>query len=261
VLALKLLLVPAFLALLSLAGRRWGPSVAGWLAGLPLVGGPILFFLAVERGAQFGADAAAASVSAVFASLSFNTAYAWTSLRVRWLGALGAATAAWWAAAFALAALPRSVWVASAVAFCALIAAPRLLPQAPELPALRPLPRGDLVARMAAGVALTLLVTSAAPQIGPTWSGLLGVFPVLGLVLSVFSHAGSGAAFTVVLLHALARGMWSFASFCLCLALTLPTHGVAVAFVVSAALCLAVQWFAQPRRFARRTSVRWAPPE
>jgi len=28
-LALKLLLVPSFLALLSLAGRRWGPSVAG----------------------------------------------------------------------------------------------------------------------------------------------------------------------------------------------------------------------------------------
>jgi hypothetical protein len=257
-LALKLLLVPSFLALLSLAGRRWGPSVAGWLAGLPLVGGPILFFLAVERGAQFGSEAAIASVSAVFASLSFNTAYAWASLRLRWPGALAAALAAWWAAAFALAALPSSVWVASAVAFAALLAAPRLLPQAPALPAPRPLPRGDLVARMAAGVALTLLVTAAAPQIGPTWSGLAGVFPVLGLVLSVFSHAGSGAAFTVVLLHALARGMWSFAAFCLCLALTLPVYGVAAAFSLSVLLALAVQWFAKPRRSARRRSARCA---
>src|SRR5688572_9668226 len=247
-LALKLLLVPSFLALLSLAGRRWGPSVAGWLAGLPLVGGPFLFVLAVERGAQFGADAAVASVSAVFASLSFNTAYAWTALRLRWPGALGAAMAAWWASAFALAALPSSIWATSAVPFGALLVAPRALPPAPALPALRPLPRGDLVARMAAGVALTLLVTWAAPQIGPTWSGLLGVFPVLGLVLSVFSHAGSGAPYTVVLLQSLARGMWSFAAFCLCLALTLPVYGLGAAFSLSVALALAVQWFAKPKR-------------
>jgi uncharacterized membrane protein (GlpM family) len=258
VLALKLLLIPSFLAALSLAGRRWGPSVAGWLAGLPLVGGPILFFLSIERGAQFGADAAAASLSAVLASLSFNTAYAWASLRMRWPVALATAVATWFAAALVLAQLPSSVWIASAVALCALLAAPRLLPAAPPLPALRPLPRGDLAARMAAGVALTLLVTAAAPQIGPTWSGLLGVFPVLGLVLSTFSHAGSGAPFTVVLLHAMARGMWSFASFCFCLALALPTQGIAAAFALSAALSLCVQWFAQPRRSRRRRSARCA---
>jgi hypothetical protein len=254
VLALKLLLIPSFLALLSLAGRRWGPSVAGSLAGLPLVGGPILLFLSIERGAQFGAEAAAASLSAVLASLSFNSAYAWAALRARWPAALAAAVATWFAAAVLLAQLPRSVAVASVVAVCALIAAPRLLPTAPELPALRPLPRGDLVARMAAGVALTLFVTTAAPQIGSTWSGLLGVFPVLGLVLSTFSHAGSGAPFAVVLLHAMARGMWSFASFCLCLALALPTQGIAAAFALSAALSLCVQWAARPRRPGRRKS-------
>lgn len=257
-LALKLLLVPSFLALLSLAGRRWGPSVAGWLAGLPLVGGPILFFLSIERGAQFSADAAVAALSAVLASLSFTTAYAWSSLRARWPAALAAAAVTWFAAALALAQLPVSVWTASLVALCALVAAPRLLPVAPPLPPLRPLPRGDLVARMAAGVALTLAVTWAAPHIGPTWSGLLGVFPVLGLVLSTFSHAGSGAPFTVLLIHAMARGMWSFASFCLCLALLLPHQGIAAAFAASVLVSLGVQWFAQPRRFAQRRSGRCA---
>jgi hypothetical protein len=252
VLALKLLLVPSFLALLSLAGRRWGPSVAGWLAGLPLVGGPILFFLAVERGVEFGAQAATASLAAVFASLAFNTMYAWASLRAPWPLALAAAVAAWGAAALALAQLPLSVRVSTAVALGALLVAPRVLPRAPPLPPLRPLPRGDLAARMAAGVVLTLLVTAAAPRIGPAWSGLLGVFPVLGLVLSTFSHAGSGAPFTVVLLHALARGMWSFASFCFCLALLLPHQGIAAAFAASVAVTLGVQWFAQPRRSRRR---------
>ncbi|RON08058.1 hypothetical protein BK659_17630 [Pseudomonas brassicacearum] len=50
VLLLKLSLIPGFLLLISLAGKRWGPSVAGWLSGLPVVVGPILFFLAVEQG-------------------------------------------------------------------------------------------------------------------------------------------------------------------------------------------------------------------
>ena len=39
---LKLLLVPLLLAAVTLAGRRWGQSVAGWLGSFPIVAGPIL---------------------------------------------------------------------------------------------------------------------------------------------------------------------------------------------------------------------------
>lgn len=81
-LLLKLLLVPGFLLLLSLAGKRWGPSIAGWLAGLPVVAEPILFFLAVERGSAFASTAAISSLSAVFASVAFNVAYAHAAQRV-----------------------------------------------------------------------------------------------------------------------------------------------------------------------------------
>jgi len=61
VLALKLLLVPSFLILITLASKRWGPGVAGWLAGLPVSAGPILFIVALEQGHVFAASAAAAS--------------------------------------------------------------------------------------------------------------------------------------------------------------------------------------------------------
>jgi len=57
-LALKLLLVPALLAAISMAGKRWGPGVAGWLAGFPSLTGPILLFLALERGPEFTTQAA-----------------------------------------------------------------------------------------------------------------------------------------------------------------------------------------------------------
>ncbi|HLI06681.1 MAG TPA: hypothetical protein VKV40_08945 [Ktedonobacteraceae bacterium] len=31
----KLLLTPLLIGLVSLAGRRWGPAVSGWIVGLP----------------------------------------------------------------------------------------------------------------------------------------------------------------------------------------------------------------------------------
>ena len=38
---LKLLLVPALIYAVTLAGRRWGPDVAGWLSAFPILSGPI----------------------------------------------------------------------------------------------------------------------------------------------------------------------------------------------------------------------------
>lgn len=118
-LALKLTLVPLFLLLVSIAGRRWGPSIAGWLAGLPVVACPILFLVAVERGPAFGAHAALLSLSAIAASEAFSFAYAWTCRRHRWPLALAAGLAAWAAAASALARLPATPPAATAVAFAA----------------------------------------------------------------------------------------------------------------------------------------------
>jgi hypothetical protein len=46
---LKLVLVPALIVSASLAGRRWGPPMAGLVASFPLVAGPALLFLAIER--------------------------------------------------------------------------------------------------------------------------------------------------------------------------------------------------------------------
>ena len=54
-LALKLTLVPLFLLVVSMSGKWWGPSIAGWLAGLPVVAGPILFILVLAHGSSFGA--------------------------------------------------------------------------------------------------------------------------------------------------------------------------------------------------------------
>jgi hypothetical protein len=239
-LALKLFLVPASVCLISLAGRKWGPGVAGWIAGFPAVGGPILFILALENGAQFAAQAASASLSTVLASCLYGVVYAWTCLRHDWLVSLAAGLAAWFGASFVLAHLPALPWVSLAIALATLLIAPRLFPARAAPAADRPLPGYELILRMAAGAVLTLAVTVAASTIGTAWSGILGVFPMLSIVLSVFSRRAQGGASTVTLLYAMSLGMYSFTAFCFALALLLPRFGIALAFLAAFALATVV---------------------
>src|ERR1700754_1952074 len=105
-LALKLTLVPSFLLIVSISGKWWGPAIAGWLAGLPVVAGPILYLLVLEHGPSFGAHAATLSLAAILASEAFNFGYAWTCRVAHWRVALAAGLAAWFACANALALLP-----------------------------------------------------------------------------------------------------------------------------------------------------------
>jgi hypothetical protein len=76
IVALKLLLAPMLIALASLAARRWGPSVGGWLVALPLTSGPVLFFLALDHGASFAAAAAVGALAGLAAIAAFAFAYA-----------------------------------------------------------------------------------------------------------------------------------------------------------------------------------------
>ncbi|MET0333815.1 MAG: hypothetical protein ABW190_06045 [Rhizobacter sp.] len=248
-LLLKLFLVPLFLLLVSLAGKRFGPAVAGWLAGLPVVAGPILFFIAMERGEVFAATAAALSLSAVLASVAFSLAYARACLRWGWGVALVAGLSGWCVAAGVLSQLPMSPGLALGVSLLTLLMAPRLFPAVPVQAAGRGTTTLELACRMLAGAALTVGVTVAAARLGPAWSGLLAVFPVLGIVLAVFSHRSHGPAFAAALLRAMATGLYSFVAFCFVLSLALPAWGVATAFTLATVASLAVQAGTR-RRFA-----------
>jgi uncharacterized membrane protein (GlpM family) len=240
-LALKLLLVPFFLGLISLAGKRWGPGFAGWLAGLPVIVGPILFLLALERGAAYARDAAVYTLGAVFPVIVFGIGYAWASKRMQWPGALLSGYAAWLLAALLLLALPLNLSIASAIALVTLLAAPYLFPQPAGKPGLARMPHHELGLRMLAGALLTLAVTSLANIAGPNLSGLLALFPVLSAILAAFTHRTGGADSVITLLAALARGLASLAGFCLALPLLLDRVSIGVAFLLSVAVALIIQ--------------------
>jgi hypothetical protein len=241
-LALKLTLVPLFLLIVSMSGKWWGPSIAGWLAGLPVVAGPILYLLVLQHGPIFGARAATLSLSAILASEAFNFAYAWTCRSRSWPVALSAGFAAWLMTACCLSLVPTSPLWATAIALAAVCFGQTFLPRSSAVAAGSPLTRSDLIGRMMAGALLTLMVTSLSGWAGATWSGLLAVFPLLSSILSVSSHRAHGSAFVISLLRGMVLGRFSFAAFFLLLSFALRYQQPSIAFAEAVALSMFVQW-------------------
>ncbi|MCV9960695.1 hypothetical protein OIU34_02185 [Pararhizobium sp. BT-229] len=238
---LKLTLVPFFLFIVSMAAVRWGPAVAGWLAGLPIVAGPILYLLVLERGAVFGVGAAAAALSAVFASEAFNLAYGWTCRWYHYSIAAMMGLLAWLVAAIGLTNMPATPAFAVGAALLGVAAAQTLLPRTEAASKIISITRVDLMLRMAAGAVLTLAVTMLSLSLGAQWSGVLTVFPLLGLILSVSSQRAHGPDFVVRLLRGMVLGRFSFAAFCLCLVWMLPKQNAEIAFLVSSVAAVIVQ--------------------
>lgn len=223
------------------AGCR--PFPAGWLSAFPIVVGPILLAIALEQGSDFAAVAAANTLLAVLAIVIFSIVYARSATRP---GAgvaqcLAAALLAWSLAVAVLQGVHVPTWLAFGAVLAALLAAPRLIGQAPAPAAANARPARDLPWRMLAGAVLTVAVTQAAGGLGPKLSGLFAMFPVMSTVLVGFSHRASGLGFAVALLRGMVGGYVAFAVFCLMLALLLPGRGPGLPFVAATACALAVQ--------------------
>lgn len=257
ILILKLCLVPFLIWMVTLAGRRWGPAVAGWLSAFPIVAGPILLAIALEQGPGFAASAAEGTLLAVVAILIFSIVYAWAAHRLGVAGAMACALLAWALAVAGLQAITMPLAAGFALVWIALLVAPRLFPAlAPSAPrsASRP---NDLPWRMLAGAALVLSVTFAASHIGARLSGFFAMFPVMSTVLVGFSHVYSGPAFAVTMLRGMVAGYFAFSVFCLVVALGLRHESIALAFGAAFACALAIQVGA--RRMLAGPSVPVAP--
>lgn len=213
-LALKLLLVPSLIGLVSLAGRRWGPTITGWLAGLPLVAGPILFLLWLEQGTEFVRGATLYSLAAVAPTTAFAVVYAWSSRRWAWPVTTVLAYSMWLLFAITVFMLPVGIVSATLLAVSSLVVAPRVFPRQMSTPVIAQSPKFDIKIRMLAGVVLTLLVTSIANIGGTRVSGILSMFPVLSSILAVSIHRSGGSVAAIAVLRGLASGLWSLGAFC-----------------------------------------------
>ena len=238
-LLLKLTLAPGLVTATTLAGRRWGPRMAGWLGGLPVVVAPILLAITLEHGRAFGSDAAGGALLGLLSLTGFVLAYGWSARVMGWLPAAALGWVAFLLMTLLLDQVDPPNWV-SFVAVCASFAlAAALLPRAAAEPA-GAAPRFDLILRAGATAALVLALTGLAGALGPRLSGLLASFPVLATVLAAFTHAQEGPAAAAHLLRGFAVGLVAFAAFCFAVGELLPGNSVAFAFLASAGIALAV---------------------
>ena len=243
VLAAKLVLVPALIAAITLAGRRFGPRVAGMLTGLPVVAGPIALVLALEQGPVFAARAATATLPAEASLAAFCVVYARVARRAPWWTSVVAGWLGFAAGTLALDRLDVGLTVGLATALATPLVMLALIPAAPAAArgATGPAEGGQMALRMLAGVALVLALTAIAHALGPRLSGLLTVFPIATTVLAVFAHRDGGAAFAGDLLRGFALGLYSLSAFFTTLALALEPWGVAAAFGAAAVAAIAAQ--------------------
>ncbi|MDH6143448.1 hypothetical protein P3T35_005483 [Kitasatospora sp. GP30] len=245
-LILKLFLAPGLVVASSLAGRRWGPSLAGTLVAMPIVAGPILGITCLEHGPSFAARAAGASLlglvslalfTVVFAKLSqaSRTRHWAVTLLVAWAGCLAADLVLSLLAVPPLVALCLSL-TATAVGVKALARIrTEALPPAPAPP------RWDLPARGAATALLVTALTTAASQLGPDLTGVLAPFPIGTSVVATFALAQGGPAVAVATLRGVLRGLCGFAAFCFLVAALAKPLGGAAAFGIAAAGTLVLQ--------------------
>jgi hypothetical protein len=241
ILALKLILAPLIIGGASLAGRKWGHTVSGWLIGLPLTSGPVAFFVALSHDKKFLASTVLGTLSGGFPLVAFTLAYAWLSVRFKWPVALIGSLLAYFAVTLLLQNVSIPLWPLFGLVILAIVAGMVLLPRAGETTTAESQPgRWDIPGRILLGTSFILLVTGIAPFIGPRLTGLLSTIPLYTAILTVFAHRQQGVAGVIGILRGLLLGLFAFAGFYLALALLLPV-GLGLAFGAAIVSALLVQ--------------------
>lgn len=229
------------MAAASLAGRRWGHAVSGWLVGFPLTSGPVTLFLALEQGPAFAASAALGSMAGVLGAAAFGVVYAAAARRgVGLVPSLAAGAIAFAAVGALLQGIALPAVALTALILVTLVVSIRLVPD-PGAAARVALPRWDLPARMIVATVLVLGITSGADVLGARLSGLLATIPLYASILASFGHALVGPAAGIRVWRGLFFGLFGFAGFYLAVTIAIEPLGIVPAFALAIVTSLAVQ--------------------
>jgi hypothetical protein len=231
-LALKLLLTPALIGLVSLMSRRWGPAISGWFVGLPLTSAPVALYLALDQGTTFAAHAAQGTMLGLISVANFCLTYSWVSLRIGWFGSLLVSWCVFFASTFVLEqfSIPLIIAFVVVIAFLAIVL--KLFPKSHDQSILPPSLRweAEVPLRMVTATAFVLALTAASSLLGPQMSGLLTPFPIYATILGSFTHYSQGATAAHRLLRGVLIGNFTFAVFFLIIAATIERGGIGIAF-------------------------------
>lgn len=249
----KLTAAPVLVAIMSLAARRWGPTIGGLIMGLPWMTGPVNFVLTLEKGTAWAERAMIGILLAVVGIAAYVVAYTHAARRFGWPVSLAVAAVAFALSSLALTHVELTVTPAAALALASLAAGFLLAarPQGEGVPG--PLPWWDIPARMLATAALVLVIAFTAEIAGPVSSGMVSTYPVIATVVGVFTHHRYGAAAVTRLFRGLLLSLSGFVMFFVVASATLARFGLVASYALAACTALSVSAvFLVINRFRRR---------
>lgn len=205
----KIFLTPLLILMCLLVARRWGSFVGGVIAGLPLISGPVSFFLTLEQGAAFSAAASFNTLLGVLACTITALVYPWLAAwGLPWFVALPAALCGFFGGGWAVLHLPFThLWavaLSSLSPVLVLTCLPRVVARCKHGHALSAGVRVPM--QMACGAGLVFAVTEGAHWLGPGWSGVLMFFPVMVCSIVPFAHATLGAGAVISIFRGIMAG-------------------------------------------------------
>ena len=229
---LKLAAIPLLLWMVMIISRHFGSLVGGVVSGLPLTSATISFFMAIEQGSDFAYRAAWGAFQGILAYVVFGLVFIHVSRRCHWAIAFLTAVLAFFSAAWISVTLPIALWLWIPLSALSMLIGVRLMPsldpQGKSVPASQY--KKPPYLQMVSGSVLTLLITTIANLVGPTFSGILLFFPVIGGVLGIFllkNHYNNAA---IQLYQGAFLGKFTGWAFMLTLLLCLPMTNIPIAY-------------------------------
>ena len=235
VLLLKLTLAPLLVALATLVARRWGPKVGGIVVGLPLSTGPIFLFLAIDQGLGFAERACIGILFGLVGLAAFALVYTAVSRYAGWGVSIILAVVAFFLVSASVGSYTLTGAIEAAIAaYAALILAAWLIPRSRVGATRLASPWWDIWFRMIAAATLTLAITAAAERLGPTFSGIVGTYPVVSTVATTFTHHRFGRDAAIAMVRGSVLSWIGFVSCFLVIGLALKPYGLAASLGLAA---------------------------
>lgn len=231
-LLIKILLMPTLIAGVTLAVRKWGEGIGGFIGGFPWVAGPVSFFIALEQGPDFVVASTPSAMMGVIGTYSFALIYTVAAKKVSWFFAMMLGYMAFFMVAFLTLGREVSIYLSIPVCFIVLTGILYIFPKPKGYADFKKQPYYDIPLRMLVATCFVVGVTQALDLLGPKWSGILTPFPIMTSTLAIFTHAQQGSDATSRIMYGLLLTGYGFAFFLGGVAFLVPIMPIGWAYTI-----------------------------
>jgi hypothetical protein len=237
---LKVAVPPVLVAIMSLAARRWGPTIGGLLLGIPWMTGPVLAFLSLDKGVPFAVGACVGIELGVVCISAFMLVYGLATAIAPWPVCLAGAIAAFAAVAWAFQGVELALIPAAVAGAASLVVAYLLMPKPTTSAFPAALPWWDIPMRMLATFVLVAIIMLSADFMGPRLSGIVSTYPAMLTVIGTFTHHQWGRDPVRRVLRGLTLSLFGFVAFFVVVGFGLPVLGLAISYAIAATVAVSI---------------------